>query len=80
MPRLSKGERTRMQQVAAEEFFLRRGRPPSQFRPAPTSEAPEPTPVTAPSAPATTVVTDWRESKRVLQQLLDEGKIKQTRK
>jgi hypothetical protein len=77
MLRLSKSEVRRAQRQAAEEFFLRRGRPSTQFRPPDQQQQEE---EKKPAAPATQVVPDWRESKEILKRLLAEGQLKQSRK
>lgn len=78
--RLSKGEKLRMQRTAAEEFFLRRARPPSQYRPLhpETAEpAPEVTPQTDLPKPGS--VLGVADSKEILKRLAS-GDIKQVRR
>ena len=80
MPRLSKGERRRMERMAAEEFFLRRARPPSQYRsPDPTDdEAAEPA-QPASDLPEPGSVLGIEDSKEILRRLAS-GDIKQMRR
>ena len=80
MPRLSRSERLRMGRLAAEEFFLRRGRPPTQYRPL-HPEAAEPAPEATPQTdlPKPGSVLGVQDSKAILARLAS-GDIKQVRR
>lgn len=77
-PKLSKEVKRRMEREAAEEFFSRRNRPPTQFRSLETEETPaQPAPAT--DLPKPGAVLDINDSKEILRRLAS-GDIKQVRR
>lgn len=79
MRRLSKSERRRMERLAAEEFFLRRGRPPTQFRTVEGAAEPAAEPSPEPDLPPPGSVLGVEDSKEILRRLAS-GDIKQMRR
>lgn len=75
--KLSKGERRKAQRRAAEEFFLRRGRPPTQYRSLDPADDEQPVPAADLPKPGSTLGIE--DSKEILRRLAS-GDIKQMRR